>query len=529
MATTRTRLINSWQNFHKNGPWPAKALLETQLESRQLMPNSLDRYRDAAQEIQRLLQESLDTGEGFRALGSRWSLSNIAHHEDRMHINQKMNLKIPITAPDLHPEAGYNPKNLFLFQCGNVIKEISEYLFDLGKSLKTTGASNGQTIAGAVSTGVHGSAIDVGSVQDCVVGLNLIIGPNPEDIVYVERSSQPALNDAFAAQLNARVIRNDDLFNAALVGLGSFGFIHGVVIEAEDCFLLQRYVKSVDKNLALQLADSMDFKALEAIIPEETAQIRPYHYKIYVNPYHDNGKYIVELWYKKPFRKDYPNPIPLVSEAIYLEIMSCFNKLIRRHSKSLIPIMIKLLQGSALPEPNESLVGPLKDLCWDEINQGRAFSCSVGIHHADASRALAALVELSKREGPVPGIFVMRFVKASAATLAFTKFPITCMLEIDGAGWDGSPKLISQERYYKRFIETLQAHNIPFTIHWGKNADWGFPGLLEHMYGDQAAQKWKTYRSALLDPDMAKVFSNDFLRTIGLDDYIGGLPPDLLA
>ena len=191
--------------------------------------------------------------------------------------------------------------------------------------------------------------------------------------------------------------------------------------------------------------------------------------------------------------------------------------------------MIKILEDTVFPQPDESILGPLKDLCWDEINQGRAFACSVGIDHADTSRALAALVELSNREGPVPGIFGMRFVKASAATLAFTKFPITCMLEIDGSGWDGSPKLISPQKYYERFIETLQANHIPFTIHWGKNAAWNFKGLLAHMYGDQAAQKWKTYRSALLGPDMAKVFSNGFLRTIGLDDYIGGLPPDLLA
>lgn len=529
MAKTSTKSITSWKNFHETGTWPAKLLLETQLERRQIMPDPMERYNDAAQEIQRLLQASLNTGEGFRALGSKWSLSNIAHHEERMHINQKMNLKIPISARDLHSDSGYDRKNLFLLQCGNVIKEISEYLFDLGKSLKTTGASNGQTIAGAISTGVHGSAIDVGSVQDCVVGLNLIVGPNPEDIVYVERSSKPALNDAFAEQLNARIIRNDDLFYAALVGLGSFGFIHGVVIEAEDCFLLHRHVKSIDKNLALQLADTMDFSALAAIIPEEIDQIRPYHYKIYVNPYRDDPNYIVEAWYKKPFHPEYPDPIPVISEALYLDIIKCFNKLIRSHSRELIPRMIEILQDTAFPDPNESLIGPLKDLCWDAINQGRAFACSVGIDHADTSRALAALVELGRREGPVPGIFSMRFVKASAATLAFTKFPITCMMEIDGSGWDGSRTLISQQEYYERFIETLQANHIPFTIHWGKNAAWNFPGLLEHMYGNQAAQKWKTYRSALLGPDMAKVFSNDYLRTIGLDDYVGSFPPDLLT
>ena len=115
MAKTSTKTIQSWKNFHMTGTWPAKKLLETQLENRQTMPDTLDRYRDAAQEIQRLLQETLDAGEGFRALGSRWSLSNIAHHEDRMHINQKMNLKIPIGTSDLHSGAGFDPKNLFLF------------------------------------------------------------------------------------------------------------------------------------------------------------------------------------------------------------------------------------------------------------------------------------------------------------------------------------------------------------------------------------------------------------------------------
>jgi len=74
------------------------------------------------------------------------------------------------------------------------------------------------------------------------VGLNLIVGPNPNDIVYLEPHSKPALNGTFHNKIEARIVRNDDLFNAALVGLGSFGFIHGVVIEAEDRYLLSRYI-----------------------------------------------------------------------------------------------------------------------------------------------------------------------------------------------------------------------------------------------------------------------------------------------
>ncbi|MEJ0106462.1 MAG: hypothetical protein WDO19_29690 [Bacteroidota bacterium] len=176
-------------------------------------------------------------------MGSAWSLNNIAHHKQRMHFNSDMNIKKPILDDEMHPSSEYKRENIFLIQCGNIIKEIQSFVGDHGKSVKTSGASNGQTIGGAISTGIHGSAWDTGCAQDAVIGLNLIIGPNPEDVIYLERHTQPALNDVFAARINARVIRNDDLFNAALVGIGAFGFIHGVVIETVDRFFIEALCK----------------------------------------------------------------------------------------------------------------------------------------------------------------------------------------------------------------------------------------------------------------------------------------------
>src|SRR5690606_18071152 len=219
MAHSTTRYISQWDTLHENGPFPLNRLLETFPESEANMPDAYDRYNDNSKEIQRIIKECMDQGEGFRAYGSRWSLSDIAHQKDNMHRNHSMNLKFGIKPDELHQDSKYKIENLFLFECGNRIKEISQALLGRKKSLKTSGASNGQTIAGVISTGVHGSAIDIGSVQDSVVGLNLIIGSGANDIVYLERNSQPALNDTFAAKINARVIRDDDMFNAALVGL----------------------------------------------------------------------------------------------------------------------------------------------------------------------------------------------------------------------------------------------------------------------------------------------------------------------
>lgn len=531
MATTKILNKTEWDTLHKNGPFPLKLLYITTLESKAAMPSTVARYNDAAQEIQRLLKDSLENNEGFRAFGSRWSMSSIAHHPDRVQDNLRMNLELDILPADMHPQSPFAAENLFFFECGNTIKEISQKLESLGKSLKTTGASNGQTLAGCISTGVHGAALGVGSVQDYVVGLNLIIGPNPEDNIYLERHTKPGLTNVFAQRLNARVIRNDGLFNAALVGLGSFGFIHGVVVEVEELFLLKRYVKKIDKNLALQLSKTMDFTNSPFTIPGETdAQgnpLTPYHYKVFMNPYTDESKDVVEVIYKKPYKLPYPDPFATIEKSVYRDLIYLLIRISENFPKT-IPFFIKQLETQILPEVNEESIGTLYETYWDAAYLGPAYACSVGVNHKDSEKALKVLTKMTKDEGPIPGIFAMRFVKQSEATLAFTKFPITCMLEIDGVLWEKSNKIMSLEEYCKRMIEVLQQNNIPFTLHWGKNADWGFPGLAEHMFGEKV-KTWKEHRSSLLSEEMCKVFSNPFLDTIGLSGYVDDSSNDLIA
>ena len=514
MATTKTHTLKKWDTLHNNGPFDIKKLYVTELEGDGNMPKKLDRYNDAAKEIRRLIKESHDANHGFRAYGSAWSMNNIASHKDRMHYNGFMNIHIPIEQKNCHTNTTFDASNLFLFECGTTIKRVSEVLSSHGKSLKTTGASNGQTLAGCISTGVHGSALNVGAIQDYVVGLNLIIGPNPEDIVYLERHTKPALNNAFAEKISNRIIRNDGLFNAALVGLGAFGFIHGIVIEAEPRFLLKRYVKKIDKTLALQLAETLDFKNSTFKIPEETTADgfgnTPYHYKIFINQYSKEAQYVVELMYKKPYVQDYKDPFPIIKQSLYRDLIHLFTKMAENFPKS-IPWLVKRLRKSILPKVDEELTGTLPEIFWDAPYQGPAFACSFGVSHTDSPKALKLLADLTNNEGPIPGIFAMRFVKQTHATLGFTKFPVTCMLEIDGVLWKKTKKIMSLTEYSRRMIEVLKANNIPFTIHWGKSSDWSFSDLVNHMYGKSTVKTWKEYRNALLSKDMAQLFSNTFL------------------
>ena len=126
------------------------------------------------------------------------------------------------------------------------------------------------------------------------------------------------------------------------------------------------------------------------------------------------------------------------------------------------------------------------------------------------------LQNVTVEKGPVPGIFAMRFVKQTQATLGFTKFPITSMIEINGITWEGNDRIPGLKDVGRMMIEVLQENNIEFTIHWGKNANWEFPGLLEYMFDANAISQWREARGVLLSDEMKQVFSNKFLQDLGL-------------
>jgi FAD/FMN-containing dehydrogenase len=144
------------------------------------------------------------------------------------------------------------------------VRQLNEYLQQRGRSLKTAGASNSQTIAGAFSTGTHGSAVRVGAMQDFVVGLHLIVGEDRH--IWLERASYPVVSDRFIERLGAEPIRDDTLFNAALVSFGGFGIIHAAMIETEPIYLVEAHRQRVPLGDALKhTIDTLDFS--EAPVP----------------------------------------------------------------------------------------------------------------------------------------------------------------------------------------------------------------------------------------------------------------------
>jgi hypothetical protein len=391
------------------------------------------------------------------------------------------------------------------------------------KSVRASGASNEQSIVGALSTGTHGGAFRFGSIQETVVGLHIVTGPDRH--VWLERASYPVAAPKFTDWLGVTdVWRDDDLFNAALVSFGSFGFIHGVLLEVEPLFLLEECSSpSVPYRAGLQrLMTHLDLTGLKPWLqlPLSDPTRQPYHLTVIINPHQfdptgadPNRGAFVQLLFKAPYRTVYPRRPAPASGFIYgdnsLGLISTVLDHVGSAGVALVPTLVNRLYPLAL-ERNNGTAGTMSET-FDNTNiRGRAASAAIGIDNRDVLRVLAEVHALNQ-QAPFPGVLGLRFVKATQATLGFTRFPITAVLEFDGV----------ESRVTRRFLEMIWARleilNIAYTLHWGKiNFNLTEPRLRK-MYGDTAVNQWLASRHRLLDAPTRRVFTNAFMERCGLD------------
>jgi hypothetical protein len=118
-------------------------------------------------------------------------------------------------------------------------------------------------------------------------------------------------------------------------------------------------------------------------------------------------------------------------------------------------------------------------------------------------------MSLNNTAGPFPGLFSFRFVKQTKATLGFTRFPQTCVMELDAAYSNGV------YNFYTQVWQKLESAGIKFTFHWGKVNEL-FPARIDSMYG-ASAKAWIAARNKLLDANALSIFTNPILNQWGLD------------
>ncbi|MFG1921045.1 D-arabinono-1,4-lactone oxidase [Cryptosporangium sp. NPDC048952] len=115
---------------------------------------------------------------------------------------------------------------------GTRLRDIPRLLAPYGLAMTNLGDIDSQSIAGAISTGTHGTGGRFGGLSTQVRGLTLVLADG--SIVDCDASTDPAL------------------FEAARLGLGAIGVIAAVTLQCEPAFLLHAVEKPVplDEMLA---------------------------------------------------------------------------------------------------------------------------------------------------------------------------------------------------------------------------------------------------------------------------------------
>lgn len=475
-----------------------------------------ERYRATTKNFQWLIDHAVTKNLKLRAMGSGWSFTKVGVTEGGLIDTASLNFSFPISKKYTSPQYAKQPEDLYFLQCGAIIYEVNNRLAAKvpQRSIKASGASNGQTIAGALSTGTHGAAIDVGAIPDFVTGLHIVTGGNKH--IWLERASYPVASKAFVDWLDAELVQDDAQFNAALVSFGSFGFIHGIMIETEPQFLLTEHrLGNIPYDTTLKKAmTSLDFTDLN--LPGTGTDGDLYHFEVLFNmhdfkPNDPSKGAFLKYMFKKPFQLPY-TPIPRSNNFTYGDdllgiISTVLDKL--PGSGLLIPAMVNAMFGLAF-KPQPPITGTVRDIFNYTKFRGKVASAAIGIRIEDSPKAVELIMEVNKQH-PFPGGLSLRYVKGTQATLGFTKFPNTCVLEMDGA--DGKVA----RKFYEAVWNKLEQHHVPYTLHWGKinfnlNAT-----RIKQMYGDANVSAWINARNKLLDPAALPVFNNKFIEKCGLD------------
>ncbi|KQC31343.1 FAD-binding protein [Flagellimonas eckloniae] len=510
--------IQQWTNKHEN--FTHNLVQDASFKLRNPPgQNHKERYRKSTENFQWLMQHALNNNIKLRAMGSGWSFTKVGVTEGGLIDTASLNFSFPLTQKYVHANYAHGPEDLYFVQCGTIIYEINNRLDAKNppRSIKASGASNGQTVAGALSTGTHGAAFNVGAIPDFVAGLHLVTGPNTH--IWLERASYPVASQEFVDWLGADLIQDDDLFNAALVSFGSFGFIHGVMIETEPQFLLTEHrVGNIPYDDTLKQAmKTLDFSGLQ--LPGTGQNGDMYHFEVLFN-IHDfeannpaKGAFL-KYMFKKPV---VPHP-PILRDDNFTygdDLLGIISTVLDKLPGSglLIPAMVNAMFNLAF-QPQAPVQGTVKEIFNYTKFRGKVASAAVGIAIEDSPKAVELIVEVNKQK-PFPGGLSLRYVKGTQATLGFTKFANTCVLEMDGV--DGN----KAREFYEAVWNKFEQEGVPYTLHWGKINFNLNENRVKNMYGPINVQSWIDARNQLLTPLVMKVFNNKFIERCGLDKVNG--------
>jgi FAD binding domain len=502
MARAVRRGPQRWENYHGT----ASCQLADRIEIwNGATVSGRETLSAAAHLIQHLLRQAKDKSVTVRAVGSAWSPAPIALSPDGWQLEMpRLNRTFRLAAGDV--QAGIDPATLLLAQGGTLIDEINDRVeHDLERSMRTTGASNGQTIAGAIATGTHGSVVTAGGTQDHVRSVKIV---TPNDIWWVEPAAG-FLSDTFITASGAKPLRDDDAFEAARLSVGSLGVVSAVVLETVPRYLVEVYqAKRIVSHAEIEMLSAGDFRGFSKLTGRDE---EPYFVQVIVNPYNpDKGKALVKLLYKRDWRADYPKPGPVPLGASY-DTLTLLGDLLERFP-FLRGWLLQLTMELAYPDAPKPGV-PLLIGTWGEMTEthtplGSLFNGSVTVAREELGAVFGTILE-AYRAGGGGNSVTIRFMARATGLLAPARFEHNAVIDFDGV------RSVASLASYHKVVAALDAKGIAFGRHWAKTNSLD-AARVRQDYGDKLDRFLSSQARIMPDATDRALFRNPELMKLGL-------------
>jgi FAD-linked oxidoreductase len=181
-------LARGWRNWGGN---------QQAVAAQVLSPGTVD-------EVVAAVKEASATGRRIKTVGSGHSFTAIAVADD---IRMSMHRLASPVAVNGH---------LVTVQAGMPMYALNSWLATQGLAVPNLGDIDAQTVAGAISTGTHGTGTAYATLASCVAAVTLVTGTG--DVLQVDAS--------------------DDAFPAYQLGIGALGILVEVTLRCVDAFTL---------------------------------------------------------------------------------------------------------------------------------------------------------------------------------------------------------------------------------------------------------------------------------------------------
>ena len=136
-------------------------------------------------------------------------------------------------------------EHLMRVAAGTTIEHLNDRLMPLGLALPNMGSYDHQSVAGAVSTGTHGTGLVTGPLCDFVVSVELVTilernGVPTVVSLRIEPPGGPTDEGRFDGRhYGLELLRDAEAFHACVVGLGCFGIVTALTLKVVDAFWLE--------------------------------------------------------------------------------------------------------------------------------------------------------------------------------------------------------------------------------------------------------------------------------------------------